>query len=222
MTKAFWVVLLLVFVTTPAFAQSQAGLCKLRTTYKPSDDVAFKPGVAANGKAVVPADLGGAASALSVPDKVRIPLTIDMAKNLGLPVPVGTEMQAAFGMLDIYNDGRVTYNGKDITSNAAAICDDKVPTAPVAPAAAKTPSVSAPAVAKPAAPAMADPVAINKPAAPVTEAVEQPPAPAVAAPESAPAETAPVSEIPAENAIPSKQNSSQSYEDQELNWGKEQ
>jgi hypothetical protein len=144
----------------PAFAQDSQALCKLMATYR--------PGVDAQGNPVVPADIN---AAVSQNDVVKIPVTVDLAKSLTQNLPAGTEMDAAVSMIEIHKDGKVLYNGQDVTGRATAICG------------------SAPAQAADAAPAdLTAPV--DEPAAADIVAPAPAPAPAPVAEEAAPAEPA--------------------------------
>ncbi len=151
--------LLLVTSAMPSMAQdANLALCKLRSQHVAAPNTAYQAGVDAQGRAVVPADVS--ATPKVVPDVVRIPMTVDLAQRLG-SVPAGAEMKAATGMVEIHKDGRVSFNGQDMTEVAVVLCDGKVPTTAAAPAA--VPAQEAVAVA-PAAPVV--PKAPNVPVAP--------------------------------------------------------
>ena len=186
--------LLLVTSAMPSMAQdANLALCKLRSQHVAAPGTAYQAGVDAHGRAVVPANV--AATPSMVPDVVRIPMTVDLAQRLG-SVPAGAEMKAATGMIEIHKDGRVSFNGQDMTEVAVVLCDGKVPTtaaaptaapvqaeasvAPTAPVVPKTPSVPVAAQASvdkvvvpvdaPALPMATVPVT----AAPVSPDVQQP------------------------------------------------
>ena len=114
----------LLMFSLPALADD-ADVCRLLPNHKPSADVAFKPGVDVNGKAVVSADLAPPAKAM--PEKVVVPMTVDMAQymNMADRLPEGMELDANLGSMEIYPDGQVLYNGQDITSNANTACGGK-------------------------------------------------------------------------------------------------
>ena len=59
----------------------------------------------------------------TLPDPVWIPLTIDMARRYGLDVPDGTVMEGNLGMIEIYKNGRIVYNGEDISQDIKDKCD---------------------------------------------------------------------------------------------------
>lgn len=79
----------------------------------------YHAGMDVNGNAVAPADVNPIADA--APDYTEVPMTIDLAKRMGV-APVGAEMQMPVANLKLYKDGRVEYNGQDISSNAATLC----------------------------------------------------------------------------------------------------
>ena len=85
-----------------------------------AQDAAYKPGVDVNGNAVAPADLPST-SAVKIPDIVEVPLTIDLAQRLNISV-TGMEMKSTLGVMKVYKDGRVTYDDKDITTDAKSYC----------------------------------------------------------------------------------------------------
>jgi hypothetical protein len=157
--------------TAPAFAQDSQALCKLMATYTPGVDV--------HGNAVVPADLKAAAGANDV---IKIPVTIDLAKTLTQNLPAGTEMDAAVSMIEIHKDGKVMYNGQDVTQQASAVCASA--TAPAADAAAQAGLPGEIDIPAPGAEDTPPPADLSAPA------IDAVPAPAAAAPEPA---AAPVS-----------------------------
>jgi len=61
---------------------------------------------------------------ISIPDPTYVPLTIDMAKNFGIDLPAGGELEAQFGMIEIYKDGHILYDGKDISSDIEGSCNN--------------------------------------------------------------------------------------------------
>ena len=97
-------------------------------------DANYKPGVDVNGNPVASADLNSAPQIMNT-TYTEVPLNIDLAKKLSLSQPA--VMESNFGNLKVYNDGRVLYNGQDITSNANTLCGRTgaaaIPSAPVQP-----------------------------------------------------------------------------------------
>lgn len=122
MIKLILTAFLVMGAALPAFAQNDLALCKLRGQHVVTSGVAYQPGVDVYGNAVVPADVGSAPS--MVPDVVRIPLNFDLAQRLGV-VPTGAKLDADMGYVDIHRDGRVTFNGQDMTKATAIACGDQ-------------------------------------------------------------------------------------------------
>jgi len=58
-----------------------------------------------------------------LPDPIHVPLTIDMAERMNVDLPEGVEMQGMIGLLSVYKDGRIMYDGKDLTRNIQDICN---------------------------------------------------------------------------------------------------
>lgn len=141
---ALFLMALFVFVSAPAFAQNDLALCRLRAQHVAAADVTYKPGVDVHGNPVVPADLNAVPN--MVPDVIKIPMNIDLAQRLG-NVPAGMDMKSEMGMAEIYRDGRVMYNGQDMTQQVAVVCgaapvvnaDAATPPPPVQPASATLP-----------------------------------------------------------------------------------
>ncbi|MBE2191621.1 MAG: hypothetical protein IAE63_05515 [Alphaproteobacteria bacterium] len=85
-----------------------------------ASDVAFQSGVDVDGNVVVPADL--APSPVPAPEYLEVPLSVDLGKAMNIPLGDGVETEAVVGNLKLYNDGRVEYNGQDISENVASFC----------------------------------------------------------------------------------------------------
>jgi len=79
----------------------------------------YQAGMDVNGQPVAPADLNAVAN--MEPDFVEVPMTIDLAKRMGLS-QVGAEAEMPVANLKLYKNGKVEYNGQDISSNAATLC----------------------------------------------------------------------------------------------------
>lgn len=109
----------------------QSILCK-QAHMAPAGDVAYKPGVDVNGNPVVPAD-GGATIPMQS-HYTEVPLNIDLANKLHINRPAEANMTVA--SIRIYDDGRVLYNGQDISQQTSALCGGQPvppPSATVAP-----------------------------------------------------------------------------------------
>lgn len=112
-------IFLFLFITPVAMAQDDpvAPECRLLPNHVANDNVAYKAGVDVRGKNVVPADLN--ASQIELPETIVVPLSINLGQNTDIN---GTDLKATTGFLEIYKNGRVTYDGKDVTSQVYAIC----------------------------------------------------------------------------------------------------
>jgi hypothetical protein len=114
--------LVLFFLASPAQAQEaeKSLLCHHTVVAIPRADVAYQPGVDVHGKAVVPADMN--APIITPPKVIEIPLTADLAQWAGLTLPSGTKMESVMGFIEAYPDGKILWNGQDITQNIAQNC----------------------------------------------------------------------------------------------------
>jgi hypothetical protein len=99
---------------------TQKILCDRTYIHTPTPDVAYQPGVDAQGNPVVPADINP--SPISVPSHIEVPLTVDLATRLSLPTPEGVKMEDVLGALKLHKDGKVEFNGVDLTPVVAAVC----------------------------------------------------------------------------------------------------
>lgn len=117
MKKIVMTGLILMGFAVPSMAQDHRTLCRVVEAYTGAD-AAFVPGVDARGRAVAPADVttpvrmsGGV---------VRMPLTVDLAQRLNMPV--GTELRPVLGFLEVHPDGTVLFDGQDISGNVNTVC----------------------------------------------------------------------------------------------------
>lgn len=99
--------------------------CLTLKEHKPAMGVIYQPGVDVRGNPVVPADMN--APVINVPDVMTIPLSVDLAKRLPSAAAKGMDMKGTTGFLMVYKDGRVTYDGQDVTSQVYLICGHKMP-----------------------------------------------------------------------------------------------
>lgn len=112
---------LLLLLASPSFAQEeQESFC---VTYRQPESVAYQPGVDVHGNPVVSADLND--KSYFMKDVVRIPLNIDLAQRFDRDWAPGTDMDAEIGIIEIYRDGRVMFNDRDVTEEAIAFCESE-------------------------------------------------------------------------------------------------
>ncbi len=83
---------------------------------------AYIPGIDVNGKRVVPADLIDDKSE-HIYDPVIIPIDIDLAQRFNLPTSNGIELKPQVSWIEIYQDGRILYNGNEVTDIFLSMCN---------------------------------------------------------------------------------------------------
>jgi|GEM_PF-921463 hypothetical protein len=114
--------LFMVMCASPAFAAPPSvdpALCQALVKHVPDADVAYQPGVDVHGKAVAPADLPGQPQ-MQLPDQIKIPLTLNLAKTLNLNTSaypynqLGAGTEAQLGTLTVEGD-RVSFNGQPLS-----------------------------------------------------------------------------------------------------------
>lgn len=99
-------------------------MCRLLEQHVLRDDVTYQPGVSVDGKVIVPADLKGGSN-FRLPDTIKIPLSVDLAKEFGLVQFNGDELVAPLGVLEVTKDGRVLQDGRDLSERAYVICKEE-------------------------------------------------------------------------------------------------
>jgi hypothetical protein len=118
-TPIFVIFAVFLVILAPAHAQTTLQItesdCSQLVTHVASSDVSYRPGVDVNGNAVAPADLN-AQPQIAVPDVISIPVTIDLATNLGINTPFLA--RPTVGEVQITRDGRVTFNCQPIGGSA--------------------------------------------------------------------------------------------------------
>ena len=107
-------------------------ICEQLYVHTAAEDVAFKPGVDVDGNAVAPAEMPSQGAAITAPDYIEVPLTVDLAQRLNQPVPEGVKMEGVIGNLRLYKDGRISYNGNDILAHSSAMCGKDLTVEPAA------------------------------------------------------------------------------------------
>lgn len=106
-------------VSTPIHAQTTVQItesdCSRLVTHVAAADVNYRPGVDVNGNAVAPADLNPQPQ-IAVPEVISIPVTIDLATDLGIDTPFLA--RPSVGEVQVTRDGRVSFNGQPIGDSA--------------------------------------------------------------------------------------------------------
>jgi hypothetical protein len=120
-------------VAGPAFAEDLAGgppfhvtgisreACDHIATYIPDGEADYKPGVAADGSTVAPADLDGGYG-IAPRESYSFPVTIDPFRGNSPQFSAHTDMKVAQVTLDAAT-GRVTVDGKDVTGADRALAE---------------------------------------------------------------------------------------------------
>ncbi len=94
-------------------------LCRALTKHVPQSDFAYESGMDVYGKPVAPADLQDSPHMI-LPDTIKIPLTLNLAKTLNLNTAVypytqlGAGTEAALGMLTVEGD-HVLFNDQPLS-----------------------------------------------------------------------------------------------------------
>jgi hypothetical protein len=110
------------FCADITYAQELPPECRVLPEHKTREDVAYKPGVDVNGKPVIPADIN--AAPMEFNETLVVPLSVDLAERLGSQNIEGLDMTGTLGFLEIHPDGRVAYNGRDLTPQIYALCGE--------------------------------------------------------------------------------------------------
>ncbi len=116
------VFLLVLLIPAASYAQDAQSLCQVLTNHKPADDVNYVAGK----EDVVPADVGGGIKQ-PVFDPISVPIQVDLIERLDLGVietDDGVILEPYVAQVDVYQDGRVLYNGQDITEQTMVLCED--------------------------------------------------------------------------------------------------
>lgn len=83
----------------------------------------YVPGVDVHGKAVAPADLNSSSSPY-IKNPVVIPIEVDLAQRFGLILPLGIKLKPTVADLEIYQDGRIKYEGKELKQDIQSVCQN--------------------------------------------------------------------------------------------------
>lgn len=99
-------------------------LCQQTAAHIPWDDVEYKGGIDQKGNFIVAADTGVSFSAFEYP--IDIPLELDLLEKFNMDVPIGIIADAKLAGIKIYEDGKVQYNGQDVTPQVGTFCKEKM------------------------------------------------------------------------------------------------
>ena len=90
--------------------------CDRLVRHVPDASVAYQPGVDSRGRAVTPADIGGALP-IQLPERFQIPITVDLAARFGIPKRGDAKYTGDIqvGLVEVDRQGRATFNGQPLT-----------------------------------------------------------------------------------------------------------
>lgn len=94
-------------------------LCKIAVLHDTFKDVNYSPGVDVHGKPVKRADIK---SPYPQQFPISIPIELDLVERFNLDVPLGIVADPVVAGVRVFDDGSVTYNGHEITSNVQEFC----------------------------------------------------------------------------------------------------
>lgn len=97
---------------TPTIAVDPAA-CRWVKQHRASADVNYQPGVDVQGRPVAPADLPGTAQ-IQLPERIEIPITLDLAERFGLPRTALSRTGVTAGEVQV---GVVTLDGSQARFN---------------------------------------------------------------------------------------------------------
>ncbi len=124
--KSLLMAALFIFLPSSLLAQ-EAGIeivcSELRSDYDPAAVAAveYVPGVDMDGNPVVPADLDD--PGILVKEYIDIPVRGDFIQLYDIDITEGLELDSEVAGVRIYKDGRVEYNGQDLTEIVKAKCN---------------------------------------------------------------------------------------------------
>ena len=68
------------------------------------------------------ADVTHGSPTVTIPDPVLIPITVDMVERYDLDIASGVQAETFIGMMEIYKDGRILYDGRNISGDIKDVC----------------------------------------------------------------------------------------------------
>ncbi len=106
-----------------AIAGGMEELCDVvrKPSKPPTWGVEYVEGIDVHGKKVALADLS---SSNILPDPLIIPIEIDLAQKFGLTLPADLQMIPEIFRINVFSDGRVTYNDQDVAPKIQKFCDE--------------------------------------------------------------------------------------------------
>lgn len=111
------VFIILIFIAIPSLSsasETNPAICQVLKQHKPDQDVHHK----------ADANVSTDQDFQALPDKIVIPITIDIAEQISQDLPDGTLLESNFGQIEIHSDGSTIYNGQDISAQLSAYCEE--------------------------------------------------------------------------------------------------
>ena len=110
--KTLFLALLVLLIPRVAVAAPDSAVCQVLASHQPRADVVHKPDD----------DVNANPNDLKIPEIVKVPLTIDLAKRVGSLTGEEVELNEQLGMVEIHQNGKVFYEGQDWTSSVMTLC----------------------------------------------------------------------------------------------------
>jgi len=122
--RYFLILFMLVFLpVVHSWAESKPAIdksiCKylIAHEYNLGNEAEYKAGVDVKGKPVIEADISP--QVIKMPKEYSFPITINMAKYMGINIPAGLLAESKLGTIKINSkSGEITFNGEAIEGNA--------------------------------------------------------------------------------------------------------
>lgn len=114
-----WLFVILMIIGGPASAQEVPleVLCKNLPDFVSEDGVNHVPGA----EGAVPADINPLNAAVA--NVINIPIDVMLAERFtSVRIPNDLELQPTVSMVSVHQDGRVEYNGQDVSGQAYSLC----------------------------------------------------------------------------------------------------
>ncbi len=124
--KSLYVLFSLVLFSSMAYAEeiSLKTICKSSIHHiKHPVSADYVPGVDIHGNTVASADLNDNAPKY-IKDPIFIPIEVDLAQRFGLNLPLGIELEPTVADLEIYQDGRIKYEGIELKQDIETLCEN--------------------------------------------------------------------------------------------------
>ena len=108
-----------VFLSFGAHAQELEVFCNSLPEYQKGADVEFVPGR----DDVVPADIKPLNAA--VPEVIDIPINVQLLERFpDLDIPTDLELEPTVSVISVHQNGRVSYNGQDVSKQIYTACGE--------------------------------------------------------------------------------------------------